>query len=252
MKTFIKSYWKILLFFTVAGLVGGYFVSLYSFESLPEDMLQEVIAQGMTETMLAIVGALQSAGYGLILGALGIFFAKKVGLWRDKIAFTAKPVLLTVIASVIGGLWLILPDLLFFGNYSAVIRDSYLVKPTIPYMLASVTYGGVIEEVMLRLFLMSLIAFILHKVFEKGKSETSIGVLIAANVIAAALFAAGHLPATLLTIGSSPVIILRCFLLNGSFGLVFGWLYRKYGLQYAMLAHGGCHVVSKLIWILFL
>ena len=40
--------------------------------------------------------------------------------------------------------------------------------------------------------------------------------------------------------------------LAGSFGLLFGWLYRKYGLRYAMIAHGGCHVVSKLIWILFL
>ena len=36
------------------------------------------------------------------------------------------------------------------------------------------------------------------------------------------------------------------------FGLAFGWLYRKYGLRYAMIAHGGCHVVSKLIWILFI
>ena len=36
------------------------------------------------------------------------------------------------------------------------------------------------------------------------------------------------------------------------FGLAFGWLYRKFGLRYAMIAHGGCHVVSKLIWILFI
>ena len=57
---------------------------------------------------------------------------------------------------------------------------------------------------------------------------------------------------TFLTIGSTPVIILRCFLLNGGLGMAFGWLYRKYGLQYAMLAHGGCHMISKLIWILFL
>ena len=76
-------------------------------------------------------------------------------------------------------------------------------------------------------------------------------VLIAANVIAALLFSAGHLPTTFIMLGSSPVILLRCFLLNGGFGLLFGWLYRKYGLRYAMLAHGGCHVVSKLIWILF-
>ena len=77
-------------------------------------------------------------------------------------------------------------------------------------------------------------------------------VLVTANVIAAFLFAAGHMPATLSMLGSTPLIIFRCFLLNGGVGLLFGYLYRKYGLRYAMIAHGGCHIVSKLIWILFI
>lgn len=54
-------------------------------------------------------------------------------------------------------------DILFFGNYSQIIMDSYSVKPTILYLIASVIYGGVIEEVMLRLFWMSLVTFILWK-----------------------------------------------------------------------------------------
>ncbi len=252
MRNFIKQYWKILLIFTAVGLVGGYFVSLYSFDSVPEEMLQEMLDQGFTKTLLALIGAVQSAGYGLILGAVGIILAKKVGLWRDTLYFEKKPLLLTVVWAVIGGLCLILPDFWFFGNYSEAIRESYLVKPTIPYLLATVTYGAVIEEVMLRLFMMSLIAFIVHKLFEKDKEKTSVWVLVAANVIAALLFAAGHLPATATMMGLTPILVFRCFLLNGGFGLLFGWLYRKYGLQYAMLAHGGCHIVSKLIWILFI
>lgn len=27
-------------------------------------------------------------------------------------------------------------------------------------------------------------------------------------------------------------------------------MYRKYGIQYAMLGHMGCHIVSKLIWMI--
>ena len=119
-------------------------------------------------------------------------------------------------------------------------------------MLAAVTYGAVIEEVMLRLFFMSLIAFLLHKLFGKKDEYPTTSVLIAANVIAALLFAAGHLPATVLLMGSSSILIFRCFLLNGGLGLLFGYLYRKYGLRYAMIAHGGCHMVSKVIWILFI
>jgi len=250
-KQFIKQYWKLFMLFTVVGLFGGYFVNLYSFESIPEEMLREMLEQGFTETSLAVIGAIQSAGYGLILGALGIVLAKKVGLWRDTLSFAKKPLLVTVIWAVIGGLFLILSDLWFFGNYSEAIRQSYLVKPTIPYLLATVTYGAIIEEVMLRLFMMSLIAFILHKLFEKGREETSVWILVAANVIAAFLFAAGHLPATAAMMELTPMILFRCFLLNGGFGLLFGWLYRKYGLQYSIVAHGGCHIVSKLIWILF-
>ena len=140
----------------------------------------------------------------------------------------------------------------FFGNYSQAIIDSYSVKPTIPYLIAMVTYGGVIEEVMLRLFFMSLIVFILQKIFGKKNEKPTTMVFAVSNFIAAFLFAAGHLPITFILLGSSPIIIFRCFLLNGGLALLFGYLYHKYGLRYSMLAHGGCHIVSKLIWILFI
>lgn len=252
MKQFIKTYWKTLLFFTVIGLVGGFFTGIYLLDSYPADMKHEIISQGINETLLGLITAVQSAGYGLFLGAAGIWLGRKTGLWKDETTITKKPLTAALIISFIGGLALILPDILFFGKYSEAILNSYAVKPTIPYLLATVTYGAVIEEVMLRLFMMSLIAFLLHKLFGKENERPTISVLIASNVIASILFAAGHLPATFLLMGSSPILIFRCFLLNGGFGLAFGWLYRKFGLRYAMIAHGGCHVVSKLIWILFI
>ena len=252
MKAFIQNYWKTLLFFTIAGLAGGFFTGIYMLDSYPAEMKQEILSQGITTTMMGLITAVQSAGYGLVLGALGIFLGKKTGLWKDERHFEKKPLVLTAIVSLAGGLLLILPDILFFGRYSQAIMDSYAVKPTIPYMLAAVLYGGVIEEVMLRLFMMSLIVFLLHKLFGKRQVKPTTGILIAANVIAAILFTAGHLPATAQLMGITPMILLRCFLLNGGFGLMFGYLYRKHGLRYAMLAHAGCHVVSKLIWILFI
>lgn len=252
MKVFIHKYWKTLLFFAVVGLLGGFFSGIYMLDSYPPEIQQQILDQGITNAMLGLVTAVQSAGYGLVLGALGILLGKKTGLWKDERHFEKKPLILTAVVSLIGGMALILPDILFFGKYSQPIMDSYAVKPTVPYMLASVLYGGVIEEVMLRLFMMSLIAFVLHKLFGKNREMPANGVLIAANVVAAMLFAAGHLPATAMLMGISPMILIRCFLLNGGFGLLFGYLYRKYGLRYAMIAHGGCHVVSKLIWILFI
>ena len=252
MKNFLKTYWKTLVFFGAVGLVGGYFVGIYQLDSFPEEMRQEILSQGLTPVLLGLVTALQSAGYGLVLGAAGIWLGKRTGLWKDERNITKKPLMITLAVAVLGGLALILPDLLIFGRYSQPIMDSYAVKPTLAYLIAMVTYGGVIEEVMLRLFAMSLVAFVLHKIFGRNDEKPGTALLVAANVIAALLFAAAHLPVTFILLGASPMIIFRCFLLNGGFGLLFGWLYRKFGLRYAMMAHGGCHIVSKLIWILFI
>ena len=252
MEAFVKNYWKTLLFFAVVGLVGGYTVGLYQLDSYPPEMKLELYAQGLNDTLLGLVTALQSAGYGLFLGAAGIWLGKKVGLWKDERHITKKPLLAALIISVIGGLALILPDLLFFGKYEQALLDVYAVKPTIPYLLATVTYGAVIEEVMLRLFMMSLVAFVLHLLFERKRDGVSAAVLVAANVVSALLFAVGHLPANDMMFGLTPMIVIRCMLLNGVFGLAFGWLYRRFGLRYAMIAHGSCHVISKLIWILFI
>jgi len=115
-----------------------------------------------------------------------------------------------------------------------------------------VLYGGIVEEIMMRLFLMSLLAWLGWKIFFRRREKPPVGVIAAANVIAALLFAAGHLPATAMIFGTlTPLILLRCFLLNGGFGLFFGWLYRRYGIQYAILGHMLAHMVSKLIWAWF-
>ena len=240
------------------GIIGGFFTGIYVLDSYPPEMqqqlLDELAAGGLggypPDIIMGIITAMQAAGYGIVLGAVGIWLGKKIGLWRNEKNITKQPLIASVIASVVGGSVLILSDLLFFGNYSQIIVDSYSVKPTVPYLIASVIYGGVIEEVMLRLFWMSLVVFVLWKVLDRKNGRPSTWVLITANIIAALLFAAGHLPATATMLGLSPMIVFRCFLLNGGMGLIFGWLYRKYGLRYSMIAHGGCHIVSKLIWIL--
>lgn len=251
MKRFIEQYWTTVLFFVVIGLVGGFFTGLYTLDSYPAEMQQLLLEQGITRPILGLVSAVQSAGYALFCGVLGILLGKKTGLWRDERILENPGLKAANIVAIVGGMVLILSDLLLFGPRCQVIMDSYAVKPTLTYIVAAVLYGGVIEEVMLRLFMMSLVAFVLHKLFWRKREQTPVAALVAANILSALLFAAGHLPATQMMMGLTPMIIFRCFLLNGGIGLLLGWLYRKYGLRYAMIAHGGCHVVSKLIWILF-
>ena len=257
MRNTLKTYWKTLLFFVAAGLVGGFCSGLYLLDSYTEEIRQQITESLKDSSLspdvtLGIISGMQGAAYGFFLGIIGIILGKKTGLWKDERSITKKPLFLSLGIAVLGGLVLILSDVLYFGKYSQPIMDSYAVKPSIPYLISAIIYGGIIEEVMLRLFMISAIAFLLHKMLGKNTKKPGTAILVSANMIAAILFAAGHLPATFSMLGSSPMIIFRCFLLNGGLGLMFGYLYRKYGLRYSMIAHGGCHVISKLIWILFI
>ena len=252
MERFVKTYWKTILFFALAGLVGGFMVGLFMMDSYPPEIQQQIYDQGINDVLLGVISALQSAAYGLALGVAGILLGKKTGMWKDERTVTRKPLLAAVAVALVGGLAMIVLDIFWFGRYSQVIMDSYAAKPSLVFLLGAVIYGGIIEEVMLRLFMMSLVAFLLHKLFWRKQTQTPVAALVMANIVSALLFAAGHLPATAMLMGLTPMILLRCFLLNGGIGLLFGWLYRKYGLRYAMIAHAGCHLVSKLIWILFI
>ena len=78
MKQFIKMYWKTILFFTVIGLVGGFFVSIDLLDNYPVELQQMLMEQGISKTILGLVNAIQSAGYGLVLGAIGIWISKKI------------------------------------------------------------------------------------------------------------------------------------------------------------------------------
>ena len=252
MKKFLKSYWKHLLIFTLAGLIGGFLAGLDLLSSYPPHIQEEILAQGMTKNVMAIVTGVQYAAYGLVLGVLGIILAKKIRLWQDRLAVRPKPLGITVISFVILGILFIGVDYLLFARLIPPVADSFLIKPTAATIIGAMILGGIVEEVMLRLFMMSLIAFILLKIFRKCDEKGREIIFIVSNVVSAMLFAAAHLPTTEILYGITPIILIRCFLLNGGFGLVFGRLYRKYGIQYAMIAHAGIHLVSKLIWLLFI
>ena len=78
MKAFVKSYGKTLLFFAAVGLVGGFMVGLYLMDTYPADIVAQIEAQGITNTLLALITAVQSALYGAVLGAIGIVLGKAV------------------------------------------------------------------------------------------------------------------------------------------------------------------------------
>ncbi len=120
-------------------------------------------------------------------------------------------------------------------------------SPELPHAVTALLYGGIAEEVMLRWGVMSACAVLFGRLsWNATAGETSResavrpGIIWMAIIVAAGLFAAGHLPAAS-AIGLDVVATLRVVLLNGAGGLLFGWLYWKRGLEAAMLAHMAAH-----------
>ncbi len=235
------------------AIIAGIFVGFYQLDTYSEEIIAEAVAELGNTDILILVGAVQTVGYALFCGFFGHILADKIGLWKP-IKFEKRSLIVTLVISVVGGIVFSL-DHWVFGSMIDGIQSANAASLTVSGVIASVLYGGIIEEVMLRLFFMSMIALIIWKVFCKKYDRENIptGVFTAANIIAALMFAAGHLPATTIIFGELTLLILfRCFLLNGGFGLVFGWLYRKYGIAYAIMGHALFHIISKLIWFIFI
>lgn len=252
MKKIIRDNWKFLLLVLFGGLIGGFFTGYYMYDSLSGEMLKQLQEQNITKEILAIVSMIQyGLLYGLILAIVGIILSKKINLWK-KFELNKKAIIMTLIFAIIGALLLFPGDKLIFGSLSSWVSEQYTIQPTIHKLIGGLLAGGIIEEVMMRLFLMSLIVFIVSKIMKIDKDKIPTGIYITANIIVALVFAAGHIPATMAMTTLTPVVLARCFILNGAFGLGFGYLYRKYGIGFAMISHGLCHLISDILMIIFI
>ena len=252
MKKFIRDNWKFLLLVLFGGLIGGFCTGLYIYDSLSSEMLKQLQEQNVTKELLAIVSMVQyGIPFGVILASIGIVISKKINLWKE-FRIDKKVLIVTIIISIIGALVLFPGDKLIFGSMNSWVMEQYTTKPTIYKMIGGLLAGGIIEEVMMRLFFMSLIVFIISKVFYKNKKEIPVKIYVIANIIVACIFSIGHIPATMQMTTLTPVILLRCFLFNGGLGLAYGYLYRKYGIGFAMISHGLCHLISDILMIIFI
>jgi hypothetical protein len=135
---------------------------------------------------------------------------------------------------------------------SVLIVDPLMPGPSRPLthppawegLLASIG-AGIREELWLRLGVMTLLVWL--GVRATRRSEPGPAVIWFANGIAAALFAAIHLPQASALFGLSAPVLVFVLVGNGLPGLAFGWLYWRRGLLAAMAAHGAADIVMKVI-----
>ncbi len=111
--------------------------------------------------------------------------------------------------------------------------------PSIPWwqrLLASF-YGGIGEEIPMRLLLVGLLSWIGGKVWKTPEGTVPAPVVWTAIASVAVVFGLGHLGITSALTELTPGIIARAIVLNGVVGIAFGWFFWQWGLAFAMLSH---------------
>ena len=203
-------------------------------------------------------------GYG-ILAALGLLFAGRIGLglpfleswlagkpnWALVRGFLPK----AVVAGTLAAIAIIALEKTVFAAPLAAELKQLKTPPGRPPVWAGFLasfYGGTTEEILLRLFALSLLAWLLKLVTGSTSRRPSSAILWIANILAAILFGLGHLPAAAsLGLHIDAMLVTRAILLNGLGGLVFGWFYFTFGLEAAILCHFSADIILHAIWPLF-
>jgi hypothetical protein len=205
-------------------------------------MPQALAKLPMPLPLVALLQSLQAFVLLTLLSFCGLRMGHRLGLgapWLRALLFrrerVAQPWLLAIACGALAGIAIVALDPLF-APYMPKPMQALPAAPqahAFAGFLASF-YGGIAEECMMRLFLVTLLAWILCLASKGTKLRWH---LVAAIVLAALLFGAGHLPATAKLWPLDGVVIARTLVLNGIAGLVFGWFYVRNGLESAMLSH---------------
>ena len=199
---------------------------------------------------------------GIIFGAataLGLWLGGKVGLGAPMLrawlagdpeaprAFRAS-LPLAVVLGLVSGLLVVVLDVAVFQRFMPAplqaLPNATLMPPAWAGLLASF-YGGINEELLLRLFFMSLLVWIGCKVTRTATPGPAVA--WTANILAAVLFGAGHLPATAALFPITAVVVIRALVLNGLVGVAAGWLYWRRGILLAIAAHFSADIVLHVL-----
>jgi hypothetical protein len=192
----------------------------------------------------------------LLLGAvlIGIALSPRVGLsapFAECVAAGGKcfPVLRPqVVPGVIGGLVAALCVVL-----TSAVATPFLMKETTERIQKFMEllplptrflYGGITEELLMRWGLMTLLVWVAWRVLQRQATKPTRICFVLAILVSSFVFGVGHLPAALMLLPEfTAAIIFFVIVANSAFGIVAGFLYWKYGLEAAIIAHVFGHVL---------
>ncbi len=216
----------------------------------PQEVAPRATLPAIPQWQLALANAgLVLAVYGL-LGMAGFWFAQRLGLpgiYRPDAGLRAWVVAPLVTGLVAGNILVVLDRL-----FALSPEWDGLPHPSFPLSLLASATAGIGEEIVFRLFVLGLLAFLLN-LFLQDRDATGVSLWLG-NTFAALAFGAAHLPAVTFLLGLPgpaaipPLVLAEVFLLNGIVGLLAGWQYIRCGLIAAVGVHFWADVVWHVLW----
>lgn len=238
------SGWKLGIALWIAGMVG---VVIMMVLFVPGFLAQHPPHHAIKLPMPMLI-LLLCAQTGLYLAGFvwcGVALASKVGLHAPAFeAFASgRPIgaALTpqLLPGLIGGL-LMAAIPWYFTSHGLIVE---IHSPSA--LLMAVFYGGLDEEIMMRWGLMTVFVWLGWRLAGRPARGPSAAVVWSAIIVSAILFGAGHLPSTYVLNGHLTVSMMLSVIVAGAvFGVVAGYLYRRWGLEAAMICHGLSHLFA--------
>ncbi len=243
--------WKTALFLIVAAIITSPLVIPYAvgLEMIapggppPPQPLLSMLIGGFKENLLFILPAT----------ALGLWFAPRIGLgapylqhWFDGAPRPAQPFRSIVWPAIF---WAVLTAIVAFvidGFFKYGLRVDFPApeihaRINVPWwrsVLASF-WAPWAEETFDRLFLLSLIAWLLIKIFRVSIDGTGRCIALWIAIVATSFFFGWyHIDNERIFANPVPMIVQwRTILIVAPVGLAFGWIYIRRGLEAAILSH---------------
>lgn len=237
--------WHILL---MAGLLGVASLLFVPFEVLISTSSSPIALRG-----LAIVQPTILTAIAILLGELT---APRVGLraplidaWLNgdsRLTVLRKQVLPALVIGAAVSLILVIYELNVGRNLiSEAGPYARLASFDVP-LITKLLYGGITEELLTRWALVSTFAWIGWRLSGRP-SNVPWTIMLAAVVISALIFAAGHLPLLFLASPNVSTSIIAAVLAGNAVpGILFGALYVRQGIEAAVLAHMSAHLLAAL------
>ena len=204
------------------------------------------------------LGLIQNSIILAVMIGIGLSLTAKVGLpgapliedWRagksivQKVRALIQPALMTGVG--VGVAVLLMFTLILRNEIPQLpIGKAALIPIWKRFLLCF--YGGLTEEIMMRIFAFSLLMWLLAKIWRSGTGTPSRKIFWTANIILALLFGLGHLGSVIPLMPVTINILAGALLLNGVASLAFTSLYMKRGLEAAMVAH---FIADFMIWVI--